>query len=330
MTSLTPRDAYYISHEYDATPADHAISPLMDRGCCFGHDTRFRSSATAVPGPGSYECPSKRSDGTTSFLFTSQVPRELFEREPLPIDSVGPGQRSWSFPRSSAPFGARAKRRSIWRLQRNPSPDAYRVGNRGAVPDMLAPFGFRQPRIVYAANDNPSPADYTLETPRRFCDLSERPFLQRAPRFEKPRQNNEFTCPGQYEADIREVADRARLRSLPHPVFRAAAARETYPVEPAAPGPGFYSPASADSHRLMCCVDSTTRSKPGTYIGQPIIPGPGPAAYSLPGFAPGRAYIRHTDRKLFDEKVRAPAPDRYDVSGSMVKPSLNALFTPDA
>jgi hypothetical protein len=40
--------------------------------------------------------------------------------------------------------------------------------------------------------------------------------------------------------------------------------------------------------------------------------------------------MRHTDRTLFDVTERAPPPGRYNISGSMIKPSLNTLFNPNA
>jgi hypothetical protein len=232
----------------------------------------------------------------------------------------------WSSVPNRAPFGARSEDRELWRIPQNPAPTTYEIERRRAFKPQSPPFGSKRERSAFDADRNPSPADYDIESPRRVRDMPDCPFSQRAPRFERFRQNNECTAPGQYDIDRQSTVDATRLREVNSPAFKASSERDPFPVTELSPGPGEYHPAKNVSHRLPASMDGIERSPTNTFGGQQIPRTPGPAAYSIHrNHTPG-GYMRHTARNLFNEKPRAPPPGAYDVSGSLFRPSMNATF----
>jgi hypothetical protein len=185
---------------------------------------------------------------------------------------------------------------------------------------------------VFKPNDNPSPAHYDVDVPPKWADLTDKPFLQRAPRFDRVRQNNEWTAPGQYEIDTGTELDRAKLAEVPSRVFKTSTDRTPFPVHSISPGPARYSPNLSQDYKLKKCMDGIERSPPGTFVGQKLVDTPGPGNYSpercdrkLGGSG---GYIGVGKRYAFDGRKDTVSPAKYDVSRSFINPSMNPLFTP--
>jgi hypothetical protein len=333
MMSRSPRPVFPSPAAYKSTPADYNLAPPLDRGALLGHDIRFRSSANGIPGPGTYReyvSPQKK---LASPIFLSQVPRDIHKHLPHALDHPGLQHPTWSPPKGTAPFSVKSKGRKIWTILKNPSPAQYNVQSGRRFENQQAPFGVRGPRSVFDPNANPGPADYDVDSPAKFPDQTDKPFLQREPRFDKLRQNNEFTGPGQYEVDTSADMDHARLVEVPSRVFKTSSDRNPFPPNEGVPGPGQYEGDPTRSHRLRKCMDGIERSPPGTFVGQKLVDTPGPGNYTpkaahLKDLDRSGGYIRGGPRYVFEGRKDTVSPAKYDISKSLIKPSMNPIYAP--
>jgi hypothetical protein len=337
MSSRAPR-ALEPKPASAATPADYDLRPAFAPGATIARAPRGAlARAGATPGPGAYDpaprAPRRRRLPTHEFLAAGD--REIFPNARPLADGCGLAHGAWARARGFAPFGSKARHKSIFGPTRTPGPGAYDVAGERRFRTDPAPFGARGPREQATPADTPGPGAYRPESSRRAADDESTPFGQRSPRFEPLRPDNP-NAPGQYEADVPEAVARLRTQDLPTPAFKFSSTRNPFPGNASGPGPGKYSPEvgarRSASRRLKCCIDGSTREKPGTFIGQYISDAPGPAAYSPeapPPRRPGDAggYVPHSPRSTMVRNTCAPSPERYSVGLNMLKPSLNVTYS---
>lgn len=333
MSSRTPRELFQAS-PLKASPADYDLSPKLNRGVVMSREMRFRAPPEECnPGPGEYNPeqefvrPEKK---IPSAIFASQTPRAIFKSTDAIVDRDGLPQESWEIKKSGAPFGSRSKRPKFWSFQKSPGPADYSPNYEHKISKSSAPFGVRSDRSSFVENANPGPADYNITPKKKVVNGNSSPFLQRSPRFGKTQENNEFTAPGQYECDVERDIHTAKIRSVASPAFKYSADRTPYQVTQN-PGPGVYSPergdAMARSHKLKRCIDGTGRGDEGTFLGEKLkeTPGPGNYEHDPPELRSSGGYMRHSPRKIFDTS-KTPGVGTYNLSGSLLKPSLNVTY----
>lgn len=334
MSSRTPRELFPPS-PVKCSPADYDISPKLNRGVAMSREMRFRSRPEdGYPGPGQYN-PEKEfvrpEKQLPSAIFASQTPRAIFKSSNIVVDRDGMPQETWEVRKSAAPFGSRSKRPKFWSFKKSPGPADYSPHGDRKVTKSIAPFGVKAERSSFTESNNPGPADYNVVQKRKVVDGSSSPFLQRSPRFGKTQENNEFTAPGQYECDVERDIHTAKIRSIASPAFKYSADRTPYEIGKN-PGPGVYSPEKGDemarSHKLRRCIDGTVRSNETTFLGEKMkeTPGPGNYDHEPVELKSSGGYIRHSPRKIFDIS-KTPGVGTYNVSGTLVKPSLNITYS---
>jgi hypothetical protein len=320
-----------------ATCADYNLRPDYEKGTTIGQGSRgplFK--VTDNPGPADYqfELRAPRWKRLPTHEFLANGDRELWPNAKSLAESCGLSHDGWGLPKGFAPFGSKAKHKSIWGIKKTPGPGQYKIDSGKRAKKSSAPFGARGSREWISSNDNPGPGAYRPDSSRRVISDETKPFGGRAPRFEQYGLDNPLG-PGQYEAGVGEVVAHLKLKDLPSPQFKHSSERSPFQWGPSTPGPGKYSPEigarQAASHKLKTCIDGTTREKPGTFVGQYLNDGPGPATYSPEGGLtrkpgdPG-GYWPHSPRSTFVRNTCAPSPERYSVTPDMVKPSYNVTY----
>lgn len=332
FSSRSPRTVD-VKSPFNSTPADYDLHPTYEKGREITRSKRFYSSDNGVPGPGQYNTgrAPRRRNGLPSHEFLSTSNREIFQKPDTLVDTPGLGFESWKEPKGFAPFGSKSRHKNFWGIRKTPGPGQYNVQSARQIRRNSAPFGNRGPREWVSPNDNPGPADYKLPSKKKRKDDPDKPFLQRAPRFEKFVVHNP-NAPGQYEIDTSDVVKRTRTLEVPSPPFKSSCDRNPYPVKET-PGPGIYSPEKGeklgDTHKLRRCMDGTERAKEGTFIGQPLPKTPGPGRYKPELHSPREpdCYIRVGQRSSIVRNTCAPSPERYNTATDMIKPSLNVTYS---
>lgn len=330
MSSRTPRDLFVVNNA-TTSPADFDLAPPLSRGVHLGRDARFRYSYSRVPGPGAYNshCEALRPEQEMpNSIFQSNVDRVVFKPTPGTVDSPGLGHDCWNTPEPSAPFGARTDGdRKLWTLSQNPGPADYRL-RPTPLREQRAPFGARSDRD-FAIADGPGPAAYSIKNGGKVKPPTiETPFMQRAPRFERTRENNEFTAPGQYDISISDTVNRIRVMGSKSPAFRTNAERKVFDIVDG-PGPRYSLDAgekAVQASKIRTRMDGAARMSEGTFIGEKIRDTPAPGVYDVVKSGVGKAYIGRGPRTGFGGENGVPSPDAYEIGRSFVKPSLNRDF----
>lgn len=335
MSSRTPRQIFTDKAQGEQSPADYDLHPPIEATASeFGKDTRFKSLANSVPGPGAYFSQSKQNKMLPNSVFVSASAREVFPKSEQ-ADQVGLGHNTWSTPKGFAPFSTKQKKKSMWILNRNPSPDTYKITRLGEEMRTKQPsFGSTAHRDIYTITNNPSPAEYDIKGKiKPVKEKEDSPFLQRSPRF--PYHEPDYNVPpGAYELGVGDQINRMKLLDQQSPSFKCSIDRNPYKVKTGVPGPADYTPAKSlvlTDHKLKRCMDSINRSPEGTFIGQKLLTTPSPDSYSptqvekKPGQMNG--YMPHSPRMKFTRDTCAPSPDTYNLRTELVKPSLNVTYS---